>query len=158
MHTCQLFIMSLTLQHLSVCNSGAQVIRLAGCSRQAVERIKEAEETKEKTYRAFCWADRCGKCIHTCVATVYVCYVHGVVCNLLKVPQRAFSVDHPACMLHCYRLLCFNLQDRPELTYVRTSFLFRGVACMHAPRSVFHSSSYITHSAPCSCCDLLPGR
>ena len=38
--------------------SGAQVVGLRPCTRLAVEKIKEAEENKQKTYVALCWAGR----------------------------------------------------------------------------------------------------
>lgn len=39
--------------------SGARAVQLTPCTKASVEKIKEAEESKEKTYSALCWAERC---------------------------------------------------------------------------------------------------
>ncbi len=38
--------------------SGARAIQLTPCTRKALDKIKEAEESKEKTYWVLCWAER----------------------------------------------------------------------------------------------------
>ncbi|KAF5832098.1 hypothetical protein DUNSADRAFT_12147 [Dunaliella salina] len=43
---------------LAAANNGAQVLGLKPCSKATLLRLKEAEESKEKTYQALCWCDR----------------------------------------------------------------------------------------------------
>lgn len=41
------------------CCSGVRAIQLTPCTSKSLDKIKEAEESKEKTYQVLCWAERC---------------------------------------------------------------------------------------------------
>ncbi|GAX78198.1 hypothetical protein CEUSTIGMA_g5640.t1 [Chlamydomonas eustigma] len=45
-------------EELAAADHGARAVQLTPCNRAAVDRIKEAEETKQKTYEVLCWAER----------------------------------------------------------------------------------------------------
>ncbi|GFH32799.1 uncharacterized protein HaLaN_32080, partial [Haematococcus lacustris] len=43
---------------MEAADHGVKVVGLTPCTREALERIKEAEDSKQKTYQALCWCSR----------------------------------------------------------------------------------------------------